>query len=101
MNIAQSETAIYREKLFEPDSVRLVRLYAEATLMQTNPSHIPSDDLLDFFGAEGRQLSEDAAMDPTSYVAGLAGQLALANVNLGSGSVKEAIANYQDQFRQR
>ena len=98
LNIAHSETDIWRTIAFQTDSTMLVRLYAEATWALEHPDHIFSDELIDLFDVPGGEVTDAAAMSAATYVAALAGQLALANIPLSSGSVKDEIRIQQERF---
>lgn len=98
LNVAHSETDAWRSTVFESDSTKLVRLYAEATWALEHADHIFSDELIDLLDVPGGAVTDAAAMSAATYVAALAGQLALANIPLSSGSVKEEIRRQQERF---
>lgn len=98
LNVAASETEVWRTQAFETDTTKMVRLYAEATWALEHPNHIFSDELIDLFDVAGGEVTDNAAMQAATYVSALAGQLALAGIPLSSGSVKDEIEEQQKRF---
>ena len=98
LRIAVSETIPYQDNLFESNPDILIQYYAEALELQENGRE-PSDGLLSFFNAPGRQLSEEGSANPDNYVVGLEGQLFQAKIDSDDERIKAA--RRAMQFRPR